>query len=134
MVYIAGPLFSWEQRELLERIAKICESLGFSTYLPHRDAGLFKRDEEKSSVFFRKDAEQLEKCSIIIAVLNGTDVDSGTSWEIGYGFAKGKTIIGYLDDTRVYDAEKQVNPMIFNSAGVIVKGLDELEKSLKSSR
>ena len=37
----------------------------------------------------------------IFAVLDGTDVDSGTASEIGYGAAKGKIIVGYRGDFRM---------------------------------
>ena len=35
---------------------------------------------------------------LLLAVLDGSDVDSGTAAEIGYGFATGKPIIGYRSD------------------------------------
>ena len=36
-----------------------------------------------------------------MAVLDGTDVDSGTAAEIGYAFARGKLIVGYRGDFRL---------------------------------
>ena len=36
-----------------------------------------------------------EASDVANAVLDGTDVDSGTASEIGYAFAKGKAIVGY---------------------------------------
>jgi nucleoside 2-deoxyribosyltransferase len=38
---------------------------------------------------------------MVFAVLDGTDVDSGTAAEIGYAFAKGKPILGYRGDFRL---------------------------------
>ncbi len=52
--YIAGPLFDDHEREYLEKIAKIVESYGISTFVPHRDAGLVTGDftfEKKVKVF-----------------------------------------------------------------------------------
>lgn len=37
-------------------------------------------------------------CSSAFAVLDGVDVDSGTAWEIGYAYARGKPIIGLRTD------------------------------------
>ena len=34
----------------------------------------------------------IDRCSGVVAVLDGPDVDSGTAAEIGYAFAKGKQI------------------------------------------
>ena len=41
-VYIAGKLETPLEREYLEKIDKLCKSLGFITFLPHRDVGLFE--------------------------------------------------------------------------------------------
>jgi hypothetical protein len=38
----------------------------------------------------RKNQLAIDECNAIFAVLDGTDVDSGTAAEIGYGFARGK--------------------------------------------
>jgi nucleoside 2-deoxyribosyltransferase len=40
-------------------------------------------------------------CDVVLANLDGQDVDSGTAAEIGYAFAKGKPIIGYRGDLRL---------------------------------
>ena len=49
---------------------------------------------------FIKDLEYLDEANIIIAWLDGVDVDSGTAVELGYAYAKGKHIFGLLTDTR----------------------------------
>lgn len=133
-IYIAGPLFTEGERDLLEKIDDICISIGFKTYLPHRDAGLFTRSEDSSRGFFERDLTEIENASLIIAVLNGQDVDSGTSWEMGYGFSKNKPIIGYINDTRRYDPKMQLNPMIFNSLENLATNIDELKKMLRGRR
>lgn len=130
-IYIAGPLFTEGERMLLEKIDTLCVRLGFQTYLPHRDAGLFTRDKKSSKQFFLNDIDKMNTSHIIVVVLNGLDVDSGTSWEMGYGFADRKPIIGYIDDTRVYQPNLQLNPMILNSLHRLAKNLTELEATLK---
>ena len=42
----------------------------------------------------------IRKCSIVLAVLDGVDVDSGTASEIGFGYGIGKTVYGLRTDTR----------------------------------
>jgi len=132
-IYIAGPLYTEGDRFLLEKIDNICKQAGFNTYLPHRDGGLFIRCEESSRKFFINDLEKLDEISIIIVVLNGSDVDSGTSWEIGYSFSKNKIIIGYIEDSRIYEYNKQLNPMISNSLNKLVKNIEELKMVLMNS-
>ena len=68
----------------------------------------------------------------ILAVLDGTDVDSGTASEIGYAFALGKRILGYRGDFRLTGdnpgstVNLQVEYFIRKSGGRIVRSVDEL--------
>jgi nucleoside 2-deoxyribosyltransferase len=48
-----------------------------------------------------KNARLIDAADMVLAVLDGTDVDSGTAAEIGYAFAKGKPILGYRGDFRL---------------------------------
>ncbi len=43
---------------------------------------------------------KIDGSGFIFAILDGTDVDSGTSIEIGYGYARGKKVVGYRGDFR----------------------------------
>ena len=43
----------------------------------------------------------IEGVEVVVAVLDGSDVDSGTASEIGFAFARGKTIFGYRGDIRL---------------------------------
>ena len=125
--YIAGPLFDDHEREYLEKIAKIVESYGISTFVPHRDAGLVTGDftYEKKVKVFDVDMEYLEPADIVIALLTGRDVDSGTAAEIGYAYKAGKRLIGISANTI-----KPINNFvwgIFNYGEDIVESLDDLK-------
>lgn len=125
LVYVAGPLFTQGERDLLEQIDRLCRDCGYQTYLPHRDAGVFIRGVTPSSFFFQTDLLQLERADLVIAVLNGAEVDSGTAWEMGYAYAKGKRLLGWVSDSRLYDPASQLNPMIVNSVATLVQTLEE---------
>jgi nucleoside 2-deoxyribosyltransferase len=129
LVYIAGPLYTPYERSYLEQIDNICQKLGFTTYLPHRDAGLAEPHTLKK--IFQKDLEALKSAKLVVAVLNGATVDDGTAWEIGYSYSLGIPIFGVLDDIRVQDPLLSINLMISLSCKKIVHSLDDLEKSLK---
>jgi len=130
-IYVAGPLFTEEQRWLLERVDAVCREQGFETYLPHRDAGLFDRDSD-SSFFFQQDLRQLQEAAAVVAVLNGDDVDSGTAWEMGYFYAiKGGPIIGYVNDTRKPHPKAQLNPMVVGSLLALVSTMEDLAHALR---
>ncbi len=129
--YIAGPLFDDHEREYLEKIAKIVESYGISTFVPHRDAGLVTGDFtfEKKVKVFDVDMEYLEPADIVIALLTGRDVDSGTAAEIGYAYKAGKRLIGISANTI-----KPINNFvwgIFNYGKDIVESLDDLKTLLE---
>lgn len=100
-VYIAGPLFNIHERWYLERIAEALEGAGYTTFLPHRDAGLIELQNEASQAkVFRDDIAALDGCDLCVALLTGPDQDSGTSAELGYMFAQGKLCFGISDDFR----------------------------------
>ena len=129
-IYVAVPLFTEGQRWLLERIDAVCREQGFTTYLPHRDAGVFDRDSD-SSFFFEQDLRQLRESAAVVAVLNGDDVDSGTAWELGYfyGLQQGP-IVGYIHDSRKPHPRAQLNPMVVNSLQALVHDLEALAEVL----
>jgi len=81
--------------------------------------------------------EMINKSDIVIAVLDGTDVDSGVSAEIGFAYANGKKIIGYRGDFRVTGdnvgaaVNLQVEYFISQSGGTLVTSLEDLENIVK---
>lgn len=78
----------------------------------------------------------IDECDGVVAVLDGTDVDSGTAAEIAYAYAKGKPVIGYRGDFRISSDNEAavVNIMIeyfiAKSGGLIVRELSELKKEM----
>ncbi len=78
----------------------------------------------------------LDAADVVVAVLDGTDVDSGTAAEIGYAFARGKRIVGYRGDVRRAGENDgvlvnlQVEHFIRASGGTIATALDDLAAAL----
>ena len=64
-------------------------------------------------------------------MLDGVDVDSGTAWEIGYAYAKGKPVFGLRTDFRTLGIEGTVNLMIERSI-VLCMSIPELMDQLTS--
>ncbi|MEK6940784.1 MAG: nucleoside 2-deoxyribosyltransferase [Nanoarchaeota archaeon] len=126
IVYIAGPLFSEIERTLLEEVNRVCKDLGFDTFLPHRDAGLISKGTDEK-IIFKKDKAGIDTCQMIIAILSGNDIDSGTAWELGYAFSKNIKCIGLVTDSRL----TTLNPMISQSAK-LVHSIKELRMVLKN--
>jgi nucleoside 2-deoxyribosyltransferase len=79
--------------------------------------------------------ENLEDSDLLVALLDGTQVDDGTAWEIGYFYAKrspGQKIIGIRTDfRRGGECEGSVvNAMIQCSCDLIVKSPEELLETI----
>jgi nucleoside 2-deoxyribosyltransferase len=78
----------------------------------------------------------IDRSDLMLAVLDGVDVDSGTASEIGYAFAKGKPIIGYRGDFRLSADNEgsmvnlQVEYFIRQSGGEIITKLANLAEAL----
>ncbi|MGL4371004.1 MAG: nucleoside 2-deoxyribosyltransferase [Spirochaetota bacterium] len=84
-------------------------------------------------------AQGIRGADMLLAVLDGSDVDSGTSAEIGYAAALGKKVLGYRSDFRQSGDNEgsrinlQVEYFIFQSGGTIAGSLQELENILKEN-
>ena len=106
LVYVAGPLFSQAERAFLERIVDVLASAsGLDAkedfFLPHRDGGELGKGPSRLDIF-NLDQNTLGNAGILVALLDGQDVDSGTCIELGYAYAKGKKIFGIITDFRSY--------------------------------
>jgi len=128
--YIAGKLCKDSEIEFLEKIAEMCEKLGIETFLPHRDVGICKGMKDVKRIFKGDIIDGFKGCKIIIAVLDGLHVGAGTSWELGYAYAKGITAIGIKTDEPVEEALDYLSAVLVGSMK-FVTSLEELEKELK---
>lgn len=128
-IYIAGPLCEKKDRNFLEKIDKICKELGFETFLPHKDAGLFK-DIKDINKIAKKDFEELYKCDFMIGILNGVCVGAGTAWEMGFMQALGKKVIGLKTDRKLKDSISDISVIIAGKVKII-ESIKELKKELE---
>ena len=80
-------------------------------------------------------AKAIYNCDMMLAILDGVDVDSGTASEIGYAAALNKLIVGYRGDFRLSSDNEgstinlQVEYFINSNGGKIYTTLDSLLKS-----
>ncbi len=80
--------------------------------------------------------EAIDSSQAVVAVLDGTDVDSGTACEVGYAYAKGKKLYGYRGDFRLSadNIGSIVNLQVeycFGNQGGIAPTLDALCHNLR---
>ena len=124
LVYLAGPLFDEGERWFMERLDELVAELGFRTFLPHRDNP--PKTADNVPEIFANDRQGIDEASIVVANLNGVTTDDGTAWEIGYAYAKDKTLVGFHTDWRSRFPDEVVNLMIECSLDHLVRSEAEL--------
>lgn len=136
-IFIAGPLFSEAEREFNMKIDRRLREQGFETFLPQRDVGKLwdrakKWESQKYRRTYEEDLKGLEWSDVVIAVLDGTDVDSGTAFEIGYATARGKPVVGIKTDKRMFAEGEELNNMLTQSIRAVARSIEELAAELES--
>jgi nucleoside 2-deoxyribosyltransferase len=134
-IYLAGPLFSHAELEYNRKLRDLLHNKGFSVFLPQEDAEdtTDEREKQNQECIFKNCVEGVEGSDIIVAVLDGVDVDSGTAWEIGYAYAKEKPVIGLRTDFRSL-SDGIVNLMVEMAIVALARDEDELLKIMEKFR
>lgn len=101
-IYLAGPLFTEEDKKINEYLAALLRSGGDKVYLPQEykvnDADKLPNKDWAQKVN-KHDMKMLEQCDMLIAIVRGGKAsDDGTAFEIGYATALGKRIWIYADE------------------------------------
>ena len=96
-LYLAGSLFSLAEQGFNADLARFLETEGFDVWLPQEHEPRAKT----ARAIFEMDVAAIDAADMVVACMDGPDPDSGTAWECGYAFAKGKPIVCYRTDFRV---------------------------------
>jgi nucleoside 2-deoxyribosyltransferase len=154
-IYVASPLgFSEVGRDFMyAKIIPAIEELGYTVLDPWKltsdelirpvlelPYGQEKRNRwrELNKIIGKNNADAIQESSGLVAVLDGVDVDSGTSSEIGYAAALGKPVLGYRGDFRLSADNEgsivnlQVEYFIDLHGGKIITQISNLKQELKS--
>jgi nucleoside 2-deoxyribosyltransferase len=136
MIYLAGPLFTAAEQAWLRHLKAELMHHGHDVCWPFE---LFAEGEIAAwgAAAPRRIMERcmgaLDKCSRVVAWIDGPQVDDGTSWEVGYAFAKGKPIHAVRTDFRQAGdtPHSTVNAMIEGSCHSVSRSTAELCSALK---
>jgi len=134
-IYIAGPLFNAHEKKYLEDIAEVLEGTDFDCFLPHRDQTGIDPEELKNNemsqetkdIIFQTDIEALKGADLIVALVTGQDIDSGTASEIGFMFANNKPVLAITAEERRY-RNLFTEGMFTSSVSNVEDLLDEINK------
>ncbi|MGA9099639.1 MAG: nucleoside 2-deoxyribosyltransferase [Methanotrichaceae archaeon] len=127
-IYLSGPLFNLAEIEWAGKIKASLESqLEAEVVWPHETASGSPKE------IFETNLRALMGCDLMVAILDGPQVDDGTAWEMGYFYALGKRIIGIRTDFRMAGEapESKVNAMVEHSCLSIEESLEQLIQELK---
>jgi len=147
--YLAAPIFTPHQQEIVGRIKNLIESHGVEVFSPYHASqaiwdGRAPRDcspQERAQVL-RGNIENLD-CDFVVAWVGGYDagfVDPGVIWEMGYAAAlstapaawgrNGESapfVCAYIDST---DTRQDMNLMLAGTVDAVVKGWVDLDQIL----
>jgi len=130
-IYLSGPLFSRGEIAWGERVKRFLEDRldGVQVIWPHEIVPCHTLPVQ----IFRANLQALSEADVMVAMLDGPQVDDGTAWEIGYFFMQGKKILGLRTDFRRAGEtdNSRVNLMIECSCLAVAGGLEELAIELK---
>ncbi|WP_428565825.1 MAG: nucleoside 2-deoxyribosyltransferase [Solidesulfovibrio sp. DCME] len=135
-VYLAGPLFSLAERRFMAHLRDRVDALpGLAALWP---GDLFADDDlpamgaAAKGHIFRGCLAGLGGCDLVVAVLDGPQVDDGTAFEVGYAYARGMAVWGLRTDFRSAGdtAQSLVNCMLECSCQKIFKDIDALMSGL----
>lgn len=122
-IYLAGPLFSEAEQNWLRSFKGELQDLGCDVVWPYElfnQAEIAAWGDTASRRIMEGCRDALVSCDLVVALLDGTQVDDGTAWELGFAHAKELPAVGIRTDAR-YCGETpgaRVNAMIAGSIPV----------------
>lgn len=123
-IYLAASVFSAFERKRNLEIATYLERLGHKVFLPQQI-----RDEQgnrpAAHQIFSSCVRGMDMADIVVAMVDGSEVDSGVAWELGYAYARSIRIIAVRSDYRAAESGA-VNIMIQESATRFVLRTDPM--------
>lgn len=130
-IYQAGPLFSQAEKKWHQALTLRLERAGHTVIWPGAlltDEDIREAGPQAPARIYHGCRKALERCTCVVALLDGAQVDDGTAWEIGYAVARGLPVFGLRTDGRQAGDTpySRVNSMIEQSLTALVCGQEEL--------
>ncbi|AJY75235.1 nucleoside 2-deoxyribosyltransferase [Paenibacillus beijingensis] len=124
--YLAGfEVFRPDAAEYGKRMKALCEQYGLEGLYPlDKEIQPLPDRTDTAKAIFEGNIRLIDKADLIIANLNpfrGVEPDSGTVFECGYGYARGKKLYGYIADGR--EQQQKLRADIDPAAGTYKDGM-----------
>ncbi len=94
-IYLAGPFFNETEIRNVEYAERVLAARGLEVFSPMRHE---ERSEEPGTPawarkLFEMDRAAIDEADALVVLYYGNYSDTGTAWECGYAYAKGKPIV-----------------------------------------
>jgi nucleoside 2-deoxyribosyltransferase len=122
-IYFAAPLFTQAERIWNQTLANtiVEQDPKIEIFLPQTESG---KAYINGCLDFAKVQQiclnGIDACDVLVAILDGPDSDSGTCFECGYAFSKGKKLIGIRTDLRAGE-DQGLNAMLNQSCTEVIR-------------
>jgi nucleoside 2-deoxyribosyltransferase len=112
-VYFSAPLFTSAERAWNAAIKAGVQAAGHQVYMAQE-----QEPANDAAGIFARDLGGIDWADALVAIMDGSEPDSGTAWEVGYAYGK-KPIVLVRTDLRVTEGDEGgYNPMLTQSASV----------------
>jgi nucleoside 2-deoxyribosyltransferase len=126
-LYLAASVFSSFDRHRNSVIAQKLIDRGYRVFLP-QDIQTSTGERPSEEQIFKECVSGITGSDLIVGVVDGPDIDSGTAWELGYAYAHQKPIVVLRTDYR--SAEKgPLNIMIQCSSELVLANTPRTQAS-----
>ncbi len=106
-LYFAGPLFSTPERTWNAEVTGALRAAGHEVFLPQE-----QEPGKDGPGIFTTDVGGIDWADGLVAIVDGPDPDSGTSWEVGYAFRRKPIVLVRTDVRTMVGVAGEYNPML----------------------
>ena len=110
-IYFAAPLFGAAERDWNAALAAALRGAGHEVFLPQE-----QEPGRDARGIFEGDVGGIDWADGLVAIVDGADPDSGTSWEVGYAYRKKPIVLVRTDMRRTASDGSDYNAMLAESA------------------
>lgn len=132
-IFLAASLFNEGERAFNSRISQTLRNNGYEVWLAQEAPFIKEGTIEEKSRIFQGDVSALKSADIVVAILDGPDVESGVAFELGYAHCLGKPVIGLKTDYRTFSKIEEINLMLEVSMLKICGSVEEVLTALNET-
>lgn len=121
-IYFAAPLFTQAERIWNQTLANaiVDQHPEMKVFLPQQESTKALNNGQFDFARVQQIClSGIDASDVLVAILDGPDSDSGTCFECGYAFSKGKKIIGIRTDFRAGE-DQGLNAMLSQSCTEVI--------------